>query len=203
MGSKVYAVRKGQVPGIYSTWKECQKQITGYNGAEFRSFKTKNEAENYIENGFLLVKSILKRPTNPIDALLYVDGAWNEKKRQYGYGFVIVKNGKQFSTGFGKGEKPNYLSQKQVSGEVVSVLQGLNRSIFKKLKHVEIIYDFDGIEKWITGEWNPKAAIAEAYVHELKRLNEKIEISFKKVKSRSGDEFNDIANRLAQRGANK
>ena len=31
--NKYYAVRKGRIPGIYRTWSECQKQVTGYPGA--------------------------------------------------------------------------------------------------------------------------------------------------------------------------
>ena len=34
--NKYYAVRKGRIPGIYRTWSECQKQVTGYPGAVFK-----------------------------------------------------------------------------------------------------------------------------------------------------------------------
>lgn len=30
---KYYAVRKGCTPGIYTTWKECLAQVTGFKGA--------------------------------------------------------------------------------------------------------------------------------------------------------------------------
>lgn len=30
---KYYAVRKGYSPGIYTTWKECLGQVTGFKGA--------------------------------------------------------------------------------------------------------------------------------------------------------------------------
>lgn len=49
--SKVYAVRKGRVSGIYSTWAECQAQTSGFKGAEFKSFKNRNEAEVYLKGG--------------------------------------------------------------------------------------------------------------------------------------------------------
>ena len=38
--NKYYAVRKGRIPGIYRTWSECQKQVTGYPGAVFKGFVT-------------------------------------------------------------------------------------------------------------------------------------------------------------------
>ena len=44
--SKFYAVKIGRNPGIYNSWAECQQQVTGFKGAIFKSFKTKEEAEN-------------------------------------------------------------------------------------------------------------------------------------------------------------
>lgn len=38
----IYAVKKGFVPGIYSTWEETEKQVNGYPGAQFQKFKTED-----------------------------------------------------------------------------------------------------------------------------------------------------------------
>mmetsp|Transcript_15128 Transcript_15128/g.32840 ORF Transcript_15128/g.32840 Transcript_15128/m.32840 type:complete len:329 (+) Transcript_15128:190-1176(+) len=48
-GSKLYAVAKGRVPGIYNTWSECQSQTSGYGGAIFKSFKAHNEAQAFMQ----------------------------------------------------------------------------------------------------------------------------------------------------------
>ena len=48
--AKFYAVRKGHRPGIYNTWADCEKAAKGFSGAEFKSFKTKAEAENFMNN---------------------------------------------------------------------------------------------------------------------------------------------------------
>ena len=42
--SKFYAVRVGRIPGIYRTWDECKKQVNGFSGAIFKSFKVLNDA---------------------------------------------------------------------------------------------------------------------------------------------------------------
>lgn len=47
-GRKVYAVRKGVRPGIYSSWEECERQVKGFSGAEHRAFKSQEEAELYL-----------------------------------------------------------------------------------------------------------------------------------------------------------
>lgn len=46
--SKFYAVKIGRNPGIYNSWSECQQQVNGFKGAIFKSFKTKEEADNFI-----------------------------------------------------------------------------------------------------------------------------------------------------------
>lgn len=35
----------GITPGVYSDWKECKRQVDGYDGAIYKSFPTKEEAE--------------------------------------------------------------------------------------------------------------------------------------------------------------
>ena len=46
---KYYAVRVGFKPGLYIEWSEAEKQVTGYNGAEYCSFKLKREADKYLK----------------------------------------------------------------------------------------------------------------------------------------------------------
>ena len=43
---KYYVVWKGVSPGIYTSWTDCQLQIKGYDGALYKSFDTKEEAEH-------------------------------------------------------------------------------------------------------------------------------------------------------------
>lgn len=38
MKNSYYAVANGYTPGIYSTWKECEKQIKGFRGARLAVF---------------------------------------------------------------------------------------------------------------------------------------------------------------------
>lgn len=41
---KYYVVWKGREPGVYSNWEDCQVQIAGFPGAEYKSFARKDEA---------------------------------------------------------------------------------------------------------------------------------------------------------------
>lgn len=43
--NKFYVVWKGKTPGIYDTWNDCKAQISGFEGAIYKSFPTKEIAE--------------------------------------------------------------------------------------------------------------------------------------------------------------
>jgi ribonuclease HI len=42
---KYYVVWVGVTPGVYTSWKDCLLQTAGYEGAKYKSFDTKKEAE--------------------------------------------------------------------------------------------------------------------------------------------------------------
>ncbi|KAJ4390304.1 hypothetical protein N0V85_007353 [Neurospora sp. IMI 360204] len=45
--TKYYAVRAGVKPGVYTNWTLCQQQITGFKGAQFKSFTSYEEASAF------------------------------------------------------------------------------------------------------------------------------------------------------------
>lgn len=44
MNRKFYVVWKGFSPGIYDSWEECKLQVTGFPGAEYKSFDSQEAA---------------------------------------------------------------------------------------------------------------------------------------------------------------
>ncbi|EAQ42678.1 MULTISPECIES: ribonuclease H1 domain-containing protein [unclassified Polaribacter] len=42
---KFYVVWKGRKPGIFSSWNVCKRQIDGFEGAQYKSFLSLDEAE--------------------------------------------------------------------------------------------------------------------------------------------------------------
>lgn len=44
----VYGVRKGRIVGVYDTWEEAKAQVDGFAGAQYKKFKTREEAESYV-----------------------------------------------------------------------------------------------------------------------------------------------------------
>lgn len=56
--SRYYVVWHGVEPGIYSSWDDCQRQVKGFAGAVYKSFKSEEEAcEAYHSSPSLYVKA--------------------------------------------------------------------------------------------------------------------------------------------------
>jgi ribonuclease HI len=80
---KYYVVWKGHRPGIYTSWDECKKQVSGAEGAKFKSFATKEEAEAAFGQSYEAVKEKkekkdlfeLQSKTKPILSSISVDAA--------------------------------------------------------------------------------------------------------------------------------
>lgn len=45
----VYLVARGHTVGIFVTWNECEKQVTGFDGAYFKKFDKLGDAKAFIE----------------------------------------------------------------------------------------------------------------------------------------------------------
>ena len=52
---KFYSILKGHITGIYTTWDEAKEQVDGYPGAVYKSFKTEEEAKNWMTRVYLEV----------------------------------------------------------------------------------------------------------------------------------------------------
>lgn len=49
MAKKFYAVRKGRTTGIFTDWMRCKASIDGFQGARYKGFETREEAENWMQ----------------------------------------------------------------------------------------------------------------------------------------------------------
>jgi ribonuclease HI len=53
---KYYVVWKGRRTGVFTNWTECSAQVTGYPGAEFKSFDSFSAAESAFKGAYAAVK---------------------------------------------------------------------------------------------------------------------------------------------------
>ncbi len=53
---KYYVVWQGNTPGIYDNWADCQKQVTGVAGAQYKSFDNFDQAQQALRRPYDEVK---------------------------------------------------------------------------------------------------------------------------------------------------
>lgn len=195
--AKVYAVRKGHQTGIYETWSEAQKQVNGYGGAEFKSFKNRKDAEEYLNLGKTNQQNILKSK-NILQ--IYTDGSYNQDKNIAGYGIVFVKNNKIIHEVSGKVNAQD-VSSRNVIGEIWGALLGVTIAIKGKYKEVELMYDFANLERWAIGTYKANTSLSKMYTNKMQNMMKQINIIFTKVEAHTGVTYNERADVLAKKGA--
>ncbi|MED9947073.1 MAG: RNase H family protein, partial [Peptacetobacter hiranonis] len=66
-----------------------------------------------------------------------------------------------------------------------------------------IYFDYQGIEKWCTGEWKANKKGTIEYRDFYNSIKDKLDVSFVKVAAHTGDKYNEMADQLAKDGLNK
>lgn len=192
-----YAVRKGVVSGIYTTWGECQQNINGFSGAEYKGFSTREEAEAFLNNADYTNEDTTKRIYSSSEAVAYVDGCFNEDTNEYSCGVVIFYDGgeEHFSQKF---NNPDLATMRNVAGEIEGAKRAIKFCIDNKIQSIDIFYDYEGIEKWCTGAWKANKPGTIEYRKYYNSVKDTLKITFVKVKGHSGNTYNDLADSLAK-----
>ena len=64
---KYYVVWAGVSPGIYTSWTDCQLQTKGYEGAKYKSFESREEAEKaFASSPYAYIKRSAPSPAKTI-----------------------------------------------------------------------------------------------------------------------------------------
>lgn len=50
MAGKFYAVKEVKKQRNFESWIDCKKQVDGYSGAKYKSFKSRKEAMEYLDS---------------------------------------------------------------------------------------------------------------------------------------------------------
>lgn len=195
MGKKFYAVKKGFKTGIFENWDECKKQINGFSGAVYKSFKTFDEAQKFLGVG---EGEEQKNSVDDAELIAYVDGSYNTNTKEFSYGMVIISDEgeKYFSE---KYFDENLSEMRNVAGEIMGSMKAMNYCLELGKKTIVIYFDYEGIEKWCTGDWKTNKIGTQNYKKFYDEIKGKINVIFKKVKAHSGDKYNDMADKLAKK----
>jgi ribonuclease HI len=191
-----YAVKKGRQTGIFKSWDECKKQVTGFKGAVYKGFVTEQEALDYMKPA----EDDARLDDIPEEKMLiaYVDGSFSKEKRKYSYGCVFIKPDDTIETKNGSGNDPQVLAIRNVGGEMLGAMNAAKYAYENGYQSVDICYDYAGIEMWARGQWKTNNPLTRQYADYMKRMNQKIVISFHKVAAHTGVEYNEMADRIAK-----
>lgn len=145
-----YVVWNGIVPGIYLTWDDCKAQVEGYEGAIYKSFSNKQQAEQaYNDNPWKYVgKNAEKKPTQTynigavVKDSLSVDAACSGNPGLMEYRGVYVMTGEEI---FRQG--PFEMGTNNV-GEFLALVHGLALLRQKGLE-IPIYSDSRNAIKWV------------------------------------------------------
>ncbi len=191
--NKFYAVRSGRETGVFTTWEDCQKQVAGFSGAEYKSFASLQEANAYLEITSASVDTI----SNDDVARIYVDGSYDVRTKKYGCGVVVLYHGevKRFNEAY---DDPESASLRNVAGEVMGAVRAIQYCRKYGISEVEIYHDYNGIGKWGNDEWKANLPLTQKYKRFVANARTQMKITFIKVAAHTGNKYNEEADRLAK-----
>ncbi len=197
---KYYAVVKGKSGGpfIFQNWNECKEEVIGFKGAIYKSFPSKQEAENFIDAHKNFYESNFEEESYEEYINIYVDGSFSEEKRAYAYGFAVVKDDNILYKENGVGMDESALAHRNIAGEILAVESAIKYCIDNNLNYIRIFHDYQGLSCWALGTWNRNTVLTKKYYDYMQKNMKKININFVKVKGHSGDKYNDLADKLAK-----
>ena len=105
------------------------------------------------------------------------------------FGFFIFK------------KKHDSSGARNVVGETTAAIIAVQEAITRGYTDIVIRYDYEGVEKWITGEWTCRKPISQQYRDKMYELMKQIGVTFEHVKAHKGNEGNNHADRLAKQGS--
>lgn len=220
---KFYGVAVGRVPGVYTTWfgpDGAEVQVKGFQGAKFKSFATRAEAEAFIKNGINQNRSSSKNASRkkaatfflPEDeakalalkrTLVFTDGGAINNPGPGGYGVVIQRpDGKTQELSGG------YRLTTNNRMELTACIVGLE-ALPKTVQMVTLVSDsryvVDGITKgwakrWQKNNWmrtKTEKAINSDLWQRLLKLCQRHQVDFKWIKGHAGHAQNERCDKLA------
>lgn len=196
--AKCYAVKQGRVPGIYSTWEECEANVKGYSGAEFKKFDSEQAASSYLGEVYSQQAEVLSSRTSDVD--IYVDGSYNADTNKYGYG-VYIDDGNHKHILCGNGDCTS--GGRNIEGEIAGATVALEWVLrHPEYKSTTVYFDYNGIGAWANKNWKANEPYTKAYQNFVAACREEsgLQIDFVHVTGHTGVEGNEYVDKLAKIG---
>lgn len=130
----------------------------------------------------------------------YVDGSYNDDLKRYAFGCVFIAPPGAIYLAMGNGDNPETVSMRNVTGEMLGAMYAVKTAMKNGYRAIELYYDYEGIEKWVTGEWKTKKEHTKKYAAAMREWGTQIRVTFHKVVAHTKVEYNELADQTAKRG---
>jgi ribonuclease HI len=150
---KYYVVWSGKNPGIFDSWKECERQIRNFPGAIYKSFADRDEAEKAFHTDYR--EYIGKDTSRPVISQEELDKAgkpvmesWSVDAACSGNPGLLEYRGVETATGFEIFRQGPYQQGTVNIGEFLAIVHAL--ALLKKQgKAVPVYSDSRTAIKWV------------------------------------------------------
>ena len=132
--------------------------------------------------------------------LAYVDGSYDNSLKKYAFGCVFILPDGKIYTEYGNGDNARSLQHRNVTGEMLGAMYAVKTAMRSGFTAVELCYDYEGIEKWVTGAWRSKTELTQKYAAAMREWKKSIGISFRKVAAHTNVYYNELADKIAKTG---
>lgn len=130
----------------------------------------------------------------------YVDGSYHTELKRYAFGCVFLVSPNEIYLAYGNGDNPETVSMRNVTGEMLGAMFAVRTAMKNGFSAVDLYYDYEGIEKWVTGEWKAKKEHTAKYAQAMRSWGQQIGIAFHKVTAHANVTYNELADQTAKRG---
>lgn len=130
----------------------------------------------------------------------YVDGSYNDEIKRYAFGCVFLAPKGEIYLAMGNGNNPETVSMRNVTGEMLGAMYAVRTAMKNGFRQIELYYDYEGIEKWVTGAWKTKKEYTKKYADAMNTWGQEIRIVFHKVAAHTNVKYNELADKTAKRG---
>ena len=206
---KFYAVAIGKNPGIYDDWQSCKTQVVGYSGSKFKSFNTRSEASEYLDQIFeKKSEHNVKSKEIPFfnKTRIYTDGSSKDSEGGYAIRIIypdgeIVEQFEQVPLG-PNGEKPT-----NQRCELFAILMAISSTTGSVVIYTDSLYSIRCVTEWAevwkkNGWINSKGGpvLNQDLIKAIIELSNDRNIRYEHVRAHKGDPNNERVDRLANKG---
>lgn len=208
---KFYVVKKGRKTGIFTTWAECQKQVSGFPKAEFKSFISKQEADSWLKE----IKSSNENKRKNYSIIVYTDGGSRnhgnkkgehvKKNDKAAWAYLIKYQGSIISDTDGEYGSTNNRMEIMALKKALLALKQRELQNEKILVVLDSKYVLDAITKrwlqsWEKNGWKTSAGTGvknkELWMEISRLLPEFPNLDYQWTKGHANDEGNNLVDEL-------